>query len=249
MMNRDISDEQLHAFVDGQLGPEEQEHIFAALKQDEGLSRKVCEIRRLHDMVRHAYAEPPEAPPRPVPRRRWRITDAVAASVLLAVGAAAGWFANGPQQATTPALPELATYERQELDAFQTVQLLSAQGMQQNVVLHITTSDANKLRYALDEVETLLSSYRARGLPIRLEVVANGEGMALLRSDVSPYPQRTQELIRKYDNLAMVACANTLRWLQDQGVNTRLLPEVATTKSGLERVVDRLQEGWLYVKI
>lgn len=243
-----ISDEQLHAFIDGQLGPEEQEHIFSALKQDENLSRKVCEIKRLQDMVRHSYAEPPTAPVRPAPRRRWRLSDAVAASVLLAVGAVAGWFANGPQ-AAAPTLPEQATYERQDLDAFQTVQLLSAQGMQQNVVLHITTSDPAKLGYALDEVESLLSSYRARGIPIKLEVVANGEGMALLRSDVSPYPQRTQELIRKYDNLAMVACANTLRWLQDQGIDTHLLPEVGTTKSGLERVVDRLQEGWLYVKV
>lgn len=247
MMNRHISDEQLHAFVDGQLGPEEQEHIFSALKQDEDLRRKVCEIRRMQDMVRHAYAEMPSAPAQPAPRRRWRLSDAVAASVLLAVGAAAGWLANGPQETT--ALPEQVAYERQDLDAFQTVQLLSAQGMQQNVVLHITTSDASKLGYALDEVESLLSSYRARGIPIKLEVVANGEGMALLRSDVSPYPQRTQELIRKYDNLAVVACANTLRWLQDQGVDTRLLPEVGTTKSGLERVVDRLQEGWLYVKV
>jgi intracellular sulfur oxidation DsrE/DsrF family protein len=248
MTTQHFSDEQLHAFVDAQLGPEEQEQIFVALKQDENLSRKVCEIRRLQDMVRHAYAEPPAAPTQPTPQRRWRLTDAIAASVLLTVGALAGWFASGLQP-TESAVPEQAAYQRQDLDAFQTVQLLSAQGMQQNVVLHITTSDAGKLRYALDEVEALLSSYRARGIPIKLEVVANGEGMALLRSDVSPYPQRTQELIRKYDNLAVVACANTLRWLQDQGVDTRLLPEVGTTKSGLERVVDRLQEGWLYVKV
>jgi len=28
-----------------------------------------------------------------------------------------------------------------------------------------------------------------------------------------------------------------------------LLPDVGMTKSGLERVVDRLQEGWLYIKV
>jgi intracellular sulfur oxidation DsrE/DsrF family protein len=166
----------------------------------------------------------------------------------LAVGALAGWFANGPQAEKT-ALPEQAAYQHQDLDAFQTVQLLSAQGMQQNVILHVTTNDAGKLRYALDEVETLLSSYRERGLPIKLEVVANGEGLALLRSGVSPYPQRTQELISNYDNLTIMACANTMRWLEEQGIDTRLLPNVSTTKSALERVVDRLQEGWLYVKV
>jgi intracellular sulfur oxidation DsrE/DsrF family protein len=248
MTSQHISDEQLHAFVDGQLGPEEQEQIFAELKHDENMSRKVCEIRRMRDMVRYAYAEPPAAPARPAPRRRWRLTDAAAASVLLAVGALAGWFANGPQAEKT-ALPDQVAYQRQDLDAFQTVQLLSAQGMQQNVILHITTNDAGKLRYALDEVETLLSSYRQRGLPIKLEVVANGEGLSLLRSEVSPYPQRTQELIHNYDNLTIMACANTMRWLEEQGIDTRLLPNVTTTKSALERVVDRLQEGWLYVKV
>lgn len=249
MNTRNISDEELNAFVDNQLGPDEQELVFNALKQDARLNRSACETHRVQELVRYAYNEPPAAPPRGAPRRRWHPTDAVAAALLLAIGAAAGWFASPTSSPETTLPPPQAAYERQDLDAFQTVQLLSAQGTQQNVVLHITTNDAGKLRYALDEVESLLSSYQQRGIPIKLEVVANGEGMALLRSDVSPYPERTQALIRKYDNLAVLACANTLRWLEEQGVDAHLLPEVGTTKSGLERVVDRLQEGWLYVKV
>jgi intracellular sulfur oxidation DsrE/DsrF family protein len=249
-MSTPISDEQLNAFIDSQLGPEEQEMVFEALKQDEALSQKACKIHRLQDMVRHAYAELPPTPARKVRRSHGFIGKALAASVLLVVGAGAGWLAHSTQ-ARIPHEPQLkqASYERQELDAFQTVQLMSAQDMQQNVVLHITTSNPQKLAYALDEVDSLLGSYKARGLSIRLEVVANGDGMALLRSDVSPYPQRTQELIHKYDNLAVLACANTLKWLQDQGVKADVLPDVGLTKSGLERVVDRLQEGWLYIKV
>lgn len=245
-MDTHISDEQLSAFIDGQLGPEEQEMIFLALKQDEELNQQACKLRRVQDMVRYAYAE---LPPNPVQQRqrRWHFGQAIAASVLLLIGSINGWFIHGLQYEQTP--PTTTNYERQELDAFQTIQLMSAQDLQQNVVLHITTDDPAKLGYALSEVDSLLRSYQARDIPIQLEVVANGDGMALLRSDTSPYPKRTQELIHKYDNLAILACANTLRWLQDQGIDTHLLPDVGMTKSGLERVVDRLQEGWLYIKV
>jgi len=160
------------------------------------------------------------------------------------MGTLMGWFAHTAHGGANPPV-----YERQDLDSFQTVQLMSAEGKQQNVILHLTTDDPHKLAYALDEVETLLDSYRKRGLPIRLEVVANGDGLALLRSKVSPYPNRTEELIKDYDNLTIMACANALHQLKEQGVDTQLLPHVTTTKSALERVVERLQEGWLYVKV
>lgn len=245
MSMKRISDEQLNAFVDNQLGPEEQEQIFRALKEDEQLNRQVCEARKLQDLMRHAYREVPAAPTRTTPRPRSRLTDAVAATVLLVVGALSGWFAHVQK----PVEPTKVVYQRQDLDAFQTVQLMSAEGRQQNVILHLTTGDKRKLQYALSEVETLLSSYRERGLPIKLEVVANGEGLDLLRSKTSPLPERTQELIHNYDNLTIMACANALAQLKQQGVNTELLPNINTTKSALERVVDRLQDGWLYIKV
>lgn len=251
MMKPVISDEQLHAFIDGQLGPEEQEMIFTALKQDEELNRRACQFRSLGEMMRHAYAEPPRPVHGETVQRKRYLGHGLAASLLLVTGALLGWFAHGLQTPGTrmeTALPQ-ASYEHQDLDAFQTVQLMSAQGTQQNVVLHITTNDPAKLAYALNEVDTLLASFQERNIPIQFEVVANGDGMELLRSDTSRYPQRTRELIHKYDNLAILACANTLSWLQNQGIDTALLPDIGMTKSGLERVVERLQEGWLYIKV
>ncbi len=245
MSRQSISEEQLNAFVDNELSPEEQNQLFLALNNDEDLNRNVCETRKLRDLLRYAYQEPPAPPPRQSPPRRWRYTDAIAASFLLLLGGLMGWFAH----TSHGGFGNAPVYERQDLDSFQTVQLMSAEGKQQNVILHVTTDDPHKLAYALDEVQTLLDSYRKRGLPIRLEVVANGDGLALLRSKVSPYPNRTENLIKEYDNLTVMACANALHQLQEQGVDTQLLPHVTTTKSALERVVERLQEGWLYVKV
>lgn len=245
MNEQRFSQEQLNAFVDGELSAEDKEQIFRALGGDEAMNREVCEIRKLKDMLRHAYAEPPPPPSAAQRPRRPRWLEAAVAVLLLAVGATSGWFGH----LATDSGAFTAAYQRQDLDAFQTVQLLSAQGKQQNVILHLTTADPHKLQYALDEVESLLQGARAKGLPVKLEVVANDDGLTLLRSQSSPYPERTEQLIQAYDNLTIMACANALNQLKQQGVDTRLLPHVTTTKSALERVVDRLQEGWLYIKV
>jgi uncharacterized protein len=50
-----FSDEFLNAFVDNQLAPEEKSRAFVEISQDEDLNRQVCELRKMHDLVQHAY--------------------------------------------------------------------------------------------------------------------------------------------------------------------------------------------------
>ena len=95
----------------------------------------------------------------------------------------------------------------------------------------------------------MLVSYREAGVPIKLEIVANGDGLSLLRSETSPFPERAAELIHNFDNVAILACANTLKLLELQGADTSLVPYVQKTRSALEKVVDRLQDGWLYIEV
>ncbi|HEY0634175.1 MAG TPA: hypothetical protein VGE00_02240, partial [Gammaproteobacteria bacterium] len=97
--------------------------------------------------------------------------------------------------------------------------------------------------------ELLLARNREQRQPFRLEIVANDEGLNLLRARFSTDAERTEELLHNYNNLAIMACARTLQAIEDQGGDVELLPNVITTESALERVVDRLQEGWLYIRV
>jgi len=240
-----LSEEELNAFVDNQLDPEERSRVFLAMREDPSVNEAVCELHKMRELVRHAYTDVPDPPVRAARNRRARLAGGmVAALLLLVVGGVSGWLFRG-EGAMMP--PSYHTW--QDVEAFQTIQLAAAQGEPQRLILHIGTDDPIKLAYALDEVETLMSSSRDRGLPIQLEVVANGDGLSLLRTQTSPYPERTQQLMAAYDNLTIMACGNTLRWLQEQGVDVTLLPNISTTKSALERVMQRLQEGWLYIKV
>jgi intracellular sulfur oxidation DsrE/DsrF family protein len=106
-----FSDEFLNAFVDDQLAAEEKGRAYLEIGQDEALNRQVCELRKLHDLVKLAYREVPAPPARtaaPTPRRRGR-RAAVAAAVLLALGLALGSQigappARAPLTTTTPAI-------------------------------------------------------------------------------------------------------------------------------------------------
>jgi anti-sigma factor RsiW len=53
-MNAVISDETLHAFIDGELDVAECEQLLARMRDDEPLSRRACALRSLKSMVRLA---------------------------------------------------------------------------------------------------------------------------------------------------------------------------------------------------
>jgi intracellular sulfur oxidation DsrE/DsrF family protein len=246
--DRTFSDEQLNAFVDGQLDADEKSRILSALNGDDELNRRACELHRLHDLVQHAYDLPPSASIRqPVntQRRGWR--QAVAATVMLAVGGTLGWVAHARQ---LQPLNLQAMYLDEE-KAFQTSELDQApmQG-EHKILLHLSSAEPEKLEHALTTVENLLKRYQQRAQPVEVELIANAGGLDLLRADISPYAKRVSALQRQYDNLTFVACQNAMdRLRRDTHQNPDLLPEALVTPNALEEILLRLQQGWVYISV
>lgn len=56
---QEFSDGFINAFVDGQLMPEEKARISAQLADDEDFNRRVCELRKIRDLIRFAYRDLP----------------------------------------------------------------------------------------------------------------------------------------------------------------------------------------------
>ena len=107
-----LSDADLHAYADGQVGPERVAAIEAALRDDPALAATVAAVRAQNAALRDAL-DPVLAEPIPArlidaaarPARRWWVRLApVAAAALLVVGCAIGWFARDAmlEQAGTP---------------------------------------------------------------------------------------------------------------------------------------------------
>ena len=101
---QEFSDEFLNAFLDNQLTLEEKDRAYLRISQDEVLNRRVCELRKIQDMVRLSYQNSPLPPARPVPAgHRDRLGLSLAAGIALVVGIALGWVLHNPAPLPTPA--------------------------------------------------------------------------------------------------------------------------------------------------
>jgi intracellular sulfur oxidation DsrE/DsrF family protein len=234
-MNRDehFSEEQLNAFVDGELDPEEKSRVYNASAHSTELDQQLCQLRKMKELVHLAYEDVPRAkrPGGPPLRPSGPFRRSLVAGFLVAIGAAAGYLAQGW---TNPGTAELPGASAQ----------LSEQA--ENYLLHVTSGDPIQMKAALEHAKFLLDS-AADGERPRVEIVANENGLDLLRRDITPYAEEIQAL--QANDVVFYACTRTIQRLEEQGVRVILVPDTRQAYTALDRVVMRMQEGWKYEKI
>lgn len=238
-MNDDpsISDEYLNAFADGQLAADERQRLLARLESDPGFKARACEVHALKERVKGAYADLP-ASRQTMPHRRtpaWR--QALAAGLLLALGLAGGWLAHDRYDA--PRAPRLAGLP----PGYQAL-ALSDRADTTRVVVHLDSGESERFQAALDLAEQLL---RQPGRQV--EIVANSDGLNLLRLDASGHEARIAQLAQRHANLSFVACAQTIRRFQREGLQVQLLPQAQVTSAAINEILARMQQGWFYVRV
>ena len=257
MSRRSISDERLHAFVDDQLEADEKSEVFEALQEDKLLNQHACQLRKLNELVKHAYEKPPSyaRPPHdhsPSTNSPWRRT--LVASLLLASGTLFGWVIHQPETSQGSMDPDLHAMYWDEEHAFQNSDLtkVTAQQNGKRIIVHLNTSSADKFGKALDTAEQLLETYAKTPQGAEIEVVANASAVRMLRSGYSPYADRVRLLQEQYFNLTFLACKDAMdhvRELERLDKDVSLLPEVEVTPSALEHILNRLSEGWVYLNV
>lgn len=231
-----FSDEFLNAFVDDELTPEEKAQAYARLAGDETINHQVCELRKIRDLVALAYRDTPrqERGVAAIAAGR-KCSTAVAAGLALVIGGFGGWLLHPsthmPLNVTAPLSPGAAR------DAAK-------------VLFHVSDGDTEHLKSVLDEVENLMQFYRQTQQTVRVEVITNGSGLSLLLAGISPYADRIQRMQKEYDNLAFVACQNTIeRFEQELGMSAQLLSGVTVIDSGVAQIMRRQQQGWAYLQV
>ena len=239
-----ISDETLHAFVDGELDVAESETLIVRIREDAQLAQRVCGLRSLQNMVRLAYAEPPVARNRqPLTASRRQVMQRCAYGCLaLLAGLGGGWALRGLESNVVAAAP--ASFPA----GYQTVSL--AQVADPNrVMLHLDSADPNRMEAVLDRAEHLLDEAERQGRPIQLEVVTNSYGIDLMRAGVSPHAARIARMTERHANLHLVACSQTIARFTSQGQKVELLPTARAAPTAIGEIVTRLQQGWTYVRV
>ncbi len=239
-MNREepTSEEQLNAFLDGQLDDDERGAMLAAIGQDKELAARLCELRQIKDMVTLAYRDPPQPGGHTVPVRRRRGVrfPLTAAAALLVVGGVGGWISHMELTSTPPLLP-----------IQQFAQFDPASAMGTKIILHISTMDSQRVEPALKAAEQLLDG-NDKGRAVQLEIIANAEGLGILRQS-SPYAKRIKAIVAGHKNVSFLACGIAkAKTTLEEGAQIKLIPEAQVVPAALEQILSRLQQGWLYIK-
>jgi hypothetical protein len=243
-MNPVVSDEILHAFVDGELDVGETEKLVARMREDKELAQRVCSLRSLQSMVRLAYAEPPVAAcrlSRAAPRRQFAQRCALGCLILFA-GLSGGWALRGLESQLVTAAPAPIP------GGYQAVSL-AREADPNRVILHLDSAAPEKMRAVLDQAERLLNEAARQDRAMQLEVIANGRGISLLREGVSPHAARMARMRLHHANLNWVACGQSIARFTSEGEKVELLPGTRTAPTAIGEIVTRLQQGWTYVRV
>lgn len=243
-MNSNFSDEHLNAYLDNQLDAEERSLLLEELRRDQALAERVCKLQKVQDMVQLAYHNvASEQSPDQSGRRRWPLYFAQAASALLilGLGLSIGWFSHDTFK-RPPSLFELAQSAQ--------VAAKPQPDDELKVMLHINSYDPSRLKTVLDEAEYLLRTSRNKQRPLRIEIMANGEGLKLLQQGNTPYASKVQDLSSQYQNVRFMACRIALnRYREENGISIELLPNVDVVPSAMQEALLRQREGWTYLRI
>lgn len=233
---QEVSDELLNAFVDGELDAAEKSRLLERLAESPGLRARVCDLWQLKEMVRSGYplsATPNKSARTSRKQALRRSTQALAACLVLAVGAGVGWSVRGARDPVRSVGFELGAKRANE----------------GKVILHLASAESDRLKTALDEAEELAASRDKAGNPVRVELMTNAGGLDLLRTDVSPYSDRIKALRAAYANLHFLACQTAIDNLIRKGVRVELLPEAEITESAVDQIIKRLKQGWVYIQV
>lgn len=260
-----FSDEYLNSFVDNELTIEEKSRVYITIHQDETLNRRVCELRKMHDVIQLAYKDLPPPSARPLPRKSTRLGRNVAAGLVFTLGVLFSWFQFGASTGTlrhglqnaadslvtrAVAVFAPATPAPPVAQGGRTLQVVAAAGTQEmKVLFHLSTGKPEQIKEVLDEAEHLLQLYEKQKQPARVEIITNGQGLNLLLANHSPFPERVGQMQKRYRNLTFAACQNTMDKYSDLGLETRLLPGILVIDSGVAQIIRLQQEGWVYIQV
>ena len=229
---KDIDDNILGEFVDNELDSASRAHVLEAMKQNASVRERIQQMRRAKDYMKLGFggakASVSSEPVRST--RHWRLDSlGLAASVLILItGLGLGYFGHSLTLSGNPITP-------------------MAQQHADRVLLHISESDPKKFKAVLDYARNFLETNKQAGRQVA--VIAHSSGLDMLRDDISPYKQEILDMIRDYNNIHFIACANSIRALRKKGIEPKIIDHIDTSLPAMEQIINHVRQGWSYIKV
>jgi uncharacterized protein len=117
------------------------------------------------------------------------------------------------------------------------------------LILQVNTNDAAAMNLTLNNAMNVTEYYKEAGDKVKIEVIAFGPGLHMLRDDTSPVKARIETMALSTPEVSFKACGNTQQSMSKaENKDIKLIPQAEVVPSGVVRVVQREEQGWSYVK-
>jgi intracellular sulfur oxidation DsrE/DsrF family protein len=120
------------------------------------------------------------------------------------------------------------------------------------IVFQVDQNDPAVMNLVLNNVQNTLDYYNGKGEPAKVEVVAYGPGLNMLRDDKSPVKERLARMAKDGSfpaRLQFSACHNTMMGMEKrEGHPIQIVSEAKVVPSGVVRISELQEDGWSYVR-
>jgi uncharacterized protein len=119
------------------------------------------------------------------------------------------------------------------------------------IAIQVDQNDPQVMNLVLNNVSNIIEYYRDKGQDVRVEVVAYGPGLNMLRDDTSPVKDRIKQLkdLSFPSELTFSACNNTKQAMEKhEGHAITIVPQARLVPSGAVRLMELQEQGWSYLR-
>jgi intracellular sulfur oxidation DsrE/DsrF family protein len=154
--------------------------------------------------------------------------------------------------ASSPAAQEkarAAPSPAQKLAATATKSKHAAVVKSHRLILQVNANDPAMMNLALNNATNVMQYYKDLGEDVKVDIVAYGPGLHMLRDDTSPVKARIKTISESTPSISFEACGNTRENMTKvESKEIPLISEAKVVKSGVVRVMELQEQGWSYVK-
>ena len=117
------------------------------------------------------------------------------------------------------------------------------------ILLHLDEADPARQNLVLNNASNINRYYQDQGQEVEIEIVTYGPGLTMLVPGKSPVAERVKSISQNFDNVSFRACANThTKMSKKAGKDIQLMPQAEMVPSGVVHLIERQEEGWIYIR-
>jgi intracellular sulfur oxidation DsrE/DsrF family protein len=118
-----------------------------------------------------------------------------------------------------------------------------------HLILQVNSNDPAAMNLALNNATNVTQYYQQTGEPVKIEVVAFGPGLHMLREDTSPVKARIETMALSNPEISFKACGNTRESMhKTESKDIAIIPQAEVVTSGVVHIMELEEQGWTYVK-